>query len=474
MTAWNRGGSLLLSWRQGFGGRRYEIFTGREPYVRLHEFQADTKINNKSVYAADFEHIWWDRVDPNVLYYVGGLTAQNVKAIIKIQLNRGPAGEIVSSTKTLHKDFGPLVPECLTEAALRLGGDPHNPAFAFNATGQIVSVMCGPLSTGTTRTNIFYNMDTDTITGKYPFIAGETPWAFPSGGGYYNTQNGHVLDEQGNKTQQLVMRKFVEHQAMVPAPGGDYFVAVAFDDPAPYFRSVVAHKLSDASKKVLFGVSNGWPMASMHTTHISTGAADSSGWVAVSIVGRGKGDAALEGEIILTNVITGKVFRVAHHRTYNDTNGGTWGGYVSEPHPSLSEDGCRVAFTSDWMNSDTVDLYVVDTCVAGGPVPTAPPTPPPTPTPPPPTPVPTPTPCPTVAPCPSPTPCPTCPTPAPTPTPCATCPPPPTPYPPPPTCAPPVPCPPPTPGGPFVWKICPKAVGDAPPPPCFTWQVTPQ
>jgi polyribonucleotide nucleotidyltransferase len=86
-----------------------------------------------------------------------------------------------------------------------------------------------------------------------------------------------------------------------------------------------------------------------------------NGWVAVGMVGIHEGGTLLlDNEIILANVDTGQVCRVAHNRTFAGTTSvGRWG-YFSETHLNLSRKATRVLFASDWMNGPTVDTYVVD------------------------------------------------------------------------------------------------------------------
>jgi len=64
--------------------------------------------------------------------------------------------------------------------------------------------------------------------------------------------------------------------------------------------------------------------------------------------------------ILLANVETGQVCRVAHARTFAGTTSGTRWGYWSETHVVVSPTATRVLFNSDWMNGPTVDAYVVD------------------------------------------------------------------------------------------------------------------
>jgi hypothetical protein len=81
------------------------------------------------------------------------------------------------------------------------------------------------------------------------------------------------------------------------------------------------------------------------------------GWVAVSVVGAPAGQKLLDGELLLANIDTGAVCRVAHHRSY--AGEGRWG-YFGEPHVVVSPTATRLLFGSDWGNGDTVDTYVVE------------------------------------------------------------------------------------------------------------------
>jgi hypothetical protein len=60
---------------------------------------------------------------------------------------------------------------------------------------------------------------------------------------------------------------------------------------------------------------NGYPYP-RGGTHISAVAHQRSDWVAVSSVGDPAGLGVLDQEIALANAVTGKVCRVAHHRSY--------------------------------------------------------------------------------------------------------------------------------------------------------------
>jgi len=78
------------------------------------------------------------------------------------------------------------------------------------------------------------------------------------------------------------------------------------------------------------------------------------GWVAVGMVGAHTGQTVLDNEIVLANVDSGEVCRVAHARTFaGSTSEGRWG-YWSETHVVLSPTGTRVLFASDWRGGPTV------------------------------------------------------------------------------------------------------------------------
>src|SRR5262249_33071251 len=93
---------------------------------------------------------------------------------------------------------------------------------------------------------------------------------------------------------------------------------------------------------------------------ISSIAVKAPSWVAVGMVGTHTGNSVLDNEIVLANVDTGQVCRVAHARTFAGTTPDARWDYWSETHLSLSPTGTRILWGSDWMNSATVDTYVVD------------------------------------------------------------------------------------------------------------------
>ena len=108
--------------------------------------------------------------------------------------------------------------------------------------------------------------------------------------------------------------------------------------------------------KLIYGPGNGWPYPPAGT-HVSGVAYKKPGWITVAHVGQKPlGQSLLENEIVLANVNSGQMCRIAHSRTLAG-NGSL--GYFSEAHPVMSPSGTRVAFTSDWGGS-VGETYVIE------------------------------------------------------------------------------------------------------------------
>ena len=383
MRAWNADDSLLLLWHRGncgtgplsFSSGKYEIYKGSDPYTRLYTFCAITILpNGDKVYAADIEQVMWDPLDPNVLWYPGGYGEANGKYLMKVTFTRDGGGDITGQTFAVHRDFRS---ECggqyLSANPLRLGGDPHDMSFSGQgATDRLIALQCGPTGEGAVRQNILYSITTNTIHGFVPYngVAPTiAPWAFPSGGGFYHSASKRVLNLAGVQVGSLVMDA-IEHAALAATPGGyDTFNALAHKEktnlPDKYGR-VVSHNLSTFVATPIISDLTGWDVGFQNNkgTHISHGASDGSGWIAVGSLGTGLGQIPLDAEMMAVNVFTGEGCRIGHHRTRTLN----WG-YFAETHPSISRDGRKIVFGSDWGNSNSIGTYVIDLSAAPGPMP---------------------------------------------------------------------------------------------------------
>ena len=342
MPAWNADESLLILWHRGKG---HELYEGEEPYRFL---------KSLPIAPTDIEHVLWDPVDPDVFYYPSGYN--NVPTLVKYQVGR--AGRPDSTT--VLRDFSTAPTNCPTgdrSSRFGLGADPEWMSFGPR---KLLGLMCG--ATGYIK--FVYSITEDRVIAGAPTtgIGPITTIPAPSellvylGGGW-------VFDTDLRLQRRLTAESYFEHSNVGrSARGYDTWNAVAFDESSPGANDVgalITHRLDTGEHKVVIGPATGYPYPPS-STHISSIALKAPGWVAVGMVGVHQGTSVLDNEIVLANVDTGQVCRVAHARTFaGTTSDGRWD-YWSETHLNLSPSGTRVLWGSDWMNGPSVDTYVVD------------------------------------------------------------------------------------------------------------------
>lgn len=329
MQAWNADESIGMFWSRQYGHILYE---GQPPYRALALLRPH--------YPTDYDQILWDPIDPNVLYYPTNLNA--VPLFVKQTMNPW-------ETKGYH-DFRTPPTNCPTDwgKLLKLGGDPQWMGY----TRKIVGLQCG-------NTKFLYSITEDKVLVVGPEATPNAPIVGPSETRAF--LDGHVLDLFLHDLGMLSMANPGEHASMgSDSHGHDRWNAVAFDDPLPLTGSLVSWDLLTQQPRVIVGPATGWPLPGS-ATHLSAIAPRAAGWVVVGTVGGLPwGQGVLQNEIILANVDTGEVCRLAHARTKAGTEReGPWG-YWGETHPVISPSGKQIAFSSDWMGSDSVDTYVID------------------------------------------------------------------------------------------------------------------
>jgi hypothetical protein len=329
MPAWNADETLLILWHREHG---HELYQGDEPYTFIRSLRLQSP--------TDIEQVLWDPVDPNVLYY-----PSNYNALPRLMEHRVRPTD---SDRVLH-DFQSPPTNCPVDwgQLLRLGADPQWMGWGPR---KIVGLRCG-------NTVFLYSIKEDAVLAVSK--AASTPNApvvAPSETGAI--LDGFVLDLGLRIQRRLLMANPYEHASIGRAKAGyDTWNAVAFDGSD--VGSLVSHRLDTAERKVIIGPTTGYPYPPS-STHVSGVAQKAPGWVAVGIVGQHAGKTLLDNEIVLANVDTGQVCRVAHARTFaGTTSDGRWG-YWSETHVVISPTATRVLFNSDWMNGPAVDTYVVD------------------------------------------------------------------------------------------------------------------
>ncbi len=321
ISAWNADESLLILYKVGSG---HQLYDGKT-YAFLRSL---------NISPADLEQVYWDTVDPDILYYVDG--------------NRFIRYHVSSDAKETLTTFS----FCSSASG---GGDP----MYISWDPPRIGLGCG-------SERFIYDVSSNTVVGRRA-IGGDVPQMAPSGNLAFI--DGEVVNTSLDTVRTLDLGNPSDHASLGrTADGHDAYFGVAFDEGpgGSDVGSLVLHDMTDASWRVIVGPATGYPYPpSGH--HISAVAHRRPGWVAVSIVGRVAGQNVLDNELLLANTAPGgSVCRIAHHRSYGK-NGSQ--GYWAEPHAVPSPSGTRVLFGSDWGNSGTVDAFVVELPSYGSEVP---------------------------------------------------------------------------------------------------------
>ncbi len=323
IQAWNADESLLILWQRGKG---HQLFDGRT-YARLRDLDLESP--------TDIEQVYWDPVDPDVLYY-----PSSYKAWPRLMRYR------VSSDKSDRvRDFRGEPTNCPENwgTLLSTGGDPMDMSWGPE---RVIGLACG-------ETKFLYSITDDKVLAKMEVPGGLAP--APTHDGKLAYLRGRVLDTKLEVQRELKLVNPSEHASLGRGSSGPLYAAVDFDgQPA---GTLVVHDMLTGSKTPIIAESNGWPYPPSGTHVSGVARSGPSGWFAVSVVGNPGEVCLLCQELLLANADTGTVCRVAHHRSW--AREGHWG-YWAEPHVVLSPSGTRLLFASDWGNGPSVDTYVVE------------------------------------------------------------------------------------------------------------------
>lgn len=329
IQAWNADESKLILWVRGTG---HVLFDG-QTYLPLRLLNLESP--------TDIEHVLWDPVDPDLLYY-----PSNANAIPRFMQYRVSTG-----VNTVYQDMtSPSCPAGDWAKLLRLGADPM---WLSWAPRKVVGLNCGDTKFG-------WDIATKALLGGFVAPSPNAPMPTPSGNRFY--MDGKVYGPTLQLERLLGMAFAYEHASLGRLLDGTEFLgAVAFTPPAggteaTEVGSLVLHNLATGTRKVLVGIATGYPYPPSGT-HISAMAQKAPGMIAVSIIGNTDGQGVLMQELLRVNANTGEVARVAHHRS--QAGEGPWG-YWGEPHATISPNGKRILFASDWGGGASVDVYVVE------------------------------------------------------------------------------------------------------------------
>jgi hypothetical protein len=329
IQAWNADESRILLWHRERG---HELYDGRS-YAFLRSL--------KLVSPTDIEQVLWDPVDPDVLYYPSNYNAQ--PNLMRYRVSTDASEVLHRFTECPAGDWGKL---------LSLGSDPMY--LSWGPGSKVIGLSCG-------EQKFLYDIAGNAVLGRASIPGRIVPQPGPSGRLAYF--DGKVYDASLVIVRSLPLASPTEHASLgrSAASGHDVYEAVVFDPPRAGSEqadvgTLVSFDMETGQRKVVIGLATGFPYPPSGT-HISAIGHHRAGWVAVSVVGDPRGSRLLDDELLLANVDTGTVCRVAHHRSF--AGEGRWG-YWGEPHVVISPTGTRLLFGSDWGNGPTVDTYVVE------------------------------------------------------------------------------------------------------------------
>ena len=321
--AWNADESLLLLWHRGAG---FELYDG-------HTYAFRGRMDLES--PTDLEQVYWDPVDPDVLYYPSNYKAE--PRFMRYRVSQG--------SSELVRHFGGPPTDCPSgwDYPLSTGADPQDMSWGPE---RVIGLRCGP-------TKFLYSIPTNEVLGIFHDQSHTAPAATFDGSLAYH--NGRVLDRELKPARTLDVANPYEHSCLGRSASGPVLGAVDFDgSPA---GSLIVHDLTTGRKRPIISQATGWPYPPSGT-HVSGLVRNGPpGWFAVSVVGDPTDSCLLCQELLLANVDTGTVCRVAHHRSWSHS--GHWD-YWAEPHVGISPSGTRLVFASDWGGGTTVDTFVVE------------------------------------------------------------------------------------------------------------------
>jgi hypothetical protein len=323
IQAWNADESLLLLWHREKG---HQLYDGRT-YTHLRDLPLESP--------TDIEQVYWDPVDPDVLYYPSNHEAR--PRLMRFRVSRGKNEQV--------RDFrsGPTHCPERWDALLSTGDDPMDMSWGPE---RVIGLGCG-------ETRFLYSIAEDRVlsTMKAP----EPLAPAVTFDGTLSCFAGRVLNSRLEVVRELDLANVWEHASLGRGAAGPLYGAVDFDgSPA---GTLVVHEVATGRKHPVIAQSNGWPYPPSGTHVSGVTRSGPPGWFAVSVVGNPFETCLLCQEILLANADTGAVCRVAHHRSW--AGEGRWG-YFAEPHVVISPSGTRLLFGSDWGNGTSVDTYVVE------------------------------------------------------------------------------------------------------------------
>jgi len=325
---------------------------------------------------ADIEQFYWDHSNADVMYYVDAttmvLTSFSVSANAPLAQLHNFANDVTNG--------GVLASACNYQGTgaptLVSGGEDP---FFMSQNNDLIGLGCAtnyvdPASGSTDFVGFTYRISTNTISLPGILAPAVVPQATPSGNnawfyGLTAPATGQVLSTADNSVVRSVTLDGTQHSDMLMnAAGQDVVGAAQYDGPGDNGSLIIAN-LDTGVVSTIIGGNTGDPYPPSGTL-ISGRATQAPGWFGVSATGNiNVVQTYLDQEVMLVNVDTKEMCRVAHHRSTGNWDNATISNYWAQPNATTSPSGTRILFASDWGagtpgNSVTASPYaVVDTYV---------------------------------------------------------------------------------------------------------------
>lgn len=325
IQAWNTDESYMILYDQSNGVHQLLDGMNYSFIKNLDDIQPD-----------DIEQIYWDFDNPDIFFYVDGLTSD----LIKYSIESGNK-EIVINLAEISNCSG------------NIGSG--NDVQMMSWDSDVIGFRCD------NTVAYYYRISTSEVTQfEINDIEYSAPMPGPSGQTFYHSQT--VFGVDGKSVRSLNESK-TEHSCLGKLTDGtDAHFSIAFAEgpQGGCIGDIIAHDLTTGECFSVISQSQGYEYP-QSGTHISAVSHKNPGWVAASMIGYDEdGQSLLDQELVLARVEKGnvKVYRIGHHRA-DEQEFDYWG----EPHAVISPTGTRVLFGSDWSGEEdgnSVDSYVVE------------------------------------------------------------------------------------------------------------------
>lgn len=382
--AWNCDESFLFLYIQG----------GSSGFHTLYDGTTYAYIKNLNVNPSDIEQMWWDRKDPNTLYYISN--GENGSTYYSQMVSYNVQTDVI----TVVFDFA---------ATIKANGwaaqGPVRAGYPFFIGGQNNDIWglgcCGiPDINGYLAGNVFgFQRSTGKIFTYQGLASAQMrtnfPTPLPSGNGWFynNTSaaaaSGYVTDiydfPTGAKIGTVPFSSDEHIGSNQNVAGDDYIVGVQYDTALQ--GNMIVANLSKQTVATLVGQSNGYGYP--RTGALAASACyNNPGWCVTGIVGSPYGSVTsgtpasasgttptgvtmLDQEVVIgnSNSNPGVVRRVCRHRSTGYWTSASTNNYWAQPNVTLSPSGTRILVQSDWGNANPaapvinpnayVDTYVI-------------------------------------------------------------------------------------------------------------------